>query len=311
MANENCNANIPRGHKIGFALYNTAKASAFTKLFSVNSFGLKGITNKVTDDGIKGTIFDVKGEDVVSTKAVSGAVTMNPRPEDLEAVCHAIFGGPGFTAGILNPGEMCGYHHWGELDPKLDVIYRYDNCVTSSATWSASDSSPLLLLNWNVEGQTETLTTTGGVAAFPSAIVASSEQPFVFRQATLTFGGTVTRMKSFNYTVNHNLDLSGFYNSLTREEMPSGGQTHELSVELPWDVAAEVAKIGSIQTVAATVEFVAGTSEFNLTFPNLEFVIDKPELSGRSRINNTYSCMAKMDPDNAIPYPVQIEVVNA
>lgn len=306
----NCSANVPRGHQFAIAEYGSASGAAFTRRLAVSRFGLRGITETVEDDGIADSLWAQEDSEIISAEAVRGPLVLNPRAADLQALCMCIFGDGAFATNVKNPGNICQYFQVGHMDPFQDQVYRYNNCVTSSAVFAAQQKQ-LLNLTMNVEGQSREIENDVTDTEVWPVLALSNQQPFVMRNATLTFDGSATRMRSFSYEVNHNLQLDDFYNSLNRVEMPVSEQTHTFTFEVPWDDTGEGDRIGTAQDVSATVNLVAGTKRIQFTWPKLFLIVDEPEISGRARIHNQYVCRAKHDPDNAIPYPVQITVVTS
>jgi len=305
----NCSANVPRGHQFAIADYGSASGAAFTRRLACSRFGFKGVTNTVEDDGIADSLWPQAEGEIISQELVTGPMVLNPRAADLQAICLCLFGDGAFAVNVKDPGNICNYFQVGHSDPVQDQIYRYNNCVTSSFVFSASDSSPLLNLVWNAEGQSRTIL--DDVDTNWPALALSTQQPFVLRQAVLTFDGAATRLKSFSAGGNHNLQLTDFYNSLNRVEMPVSQSDYTFEFELPWDATTEGDRIGTAQDISATLNFVSGTKRIQFEWPKLFLIVDEPEIAGRNRIHNRYACKAKHDPANAIPFPIRITVVVA
>lgn len=307
----NCAGNTPRGHQYAFAPYGSAAAAAFTTRLALVSHGMKGVTNTVVDDSMKDSIWEIKGDEVIATEGASGLVVLRPRAANLQAICMCIFGDGAFASNVKLPGNICQYFQWGHSDPVVDKVYRYNNCVTPSASFSASDSDPLLKLEWNIEAQSRTIT--DGVTANWPSLSASTQQPFVFRQGTLTIGADTFRMKNFKFDINNNLQLQDFFNSLNRVEMPSSGQQFVLTHTSPWDNENDEADwIGSLQEdISATLDFVSGTKQLKFEFPSMTAIVDEPDVSGTTRILNPISWRPKYDSADAIAAPVRITVVAA
>jgi hypothetical protein len=302
----NCTANVPRAHQFAMSDYGTAVDAAFTRRLAISNFALKGTTNTVVDDGIADSLWDQADGEVIATEQVSGQLVLNPRAADLQAICRCIFGGAAFATNTKLPGTICDYFQVGHLDPYCEKVYRYNNCVTSQAVFSAQEAG-LLNLAWTIEGQSRTMAE--AVGDWP-VLALSKQQPFVFRQGTLTIGGDTFKMKQFNFSIDNMLQMD-FFNSLHREEMPQGGQSFVLTHDSPWDLDTEADRIGTAQDVSADLDFVSGTKRIRFEFPRLYAIIDEPEITGRARILNSYSWRAKHEAGNAINAPVRITVVGA
>lgn len=304
----NCSGNTARTHQFGLTPYGSSSGDDPTIRLPCIRFGLKGITNTVVDEGINGSLWETKDDEIIANELVNGPLVLNPRADTLQAICLCIFGDGAFATDLKLPGNICSYYQLSHSDPVVDKIYRYNNCVTPSAVFSASDTSQLLQLEWNVEAQSRTVQ--DDVATNWPSLSLSSQQPFVFRQGTLTVGGSAFKIKDFRFTVNNNLQLTDFYNSLNREEMPSSLQQFELIHTSPWDSGTEAAKIGTSQTdIAATLLFQSGTKIIQFELPSLYTNLDEPEVGGRLRIHNQYTWKAKYDAADPIAAPVRIKVV--
>ncbi len=308
MANENCLVNIPPGHQFAMNAYGQT-GNTYTRRLALISCGLMGDTATVRDDGITDTLWEQTGDEVISALRVGGQVSLNPRAEDLQDICWAIFGGSAFSTNVKLPGKICEYFDFGHADPYLDKIFNYIKCVTAQAQFSSSEGQ-LLRLDWDIQAQSRTIGSTLGGGAWPSLNL-SVQQPFVFRQGTLVVNSVTTKFKRFNFTVDNGIQADDFFNSLTRGEMPSTAQTFTLTHDSPWDTASAASAVGTIKEVAATLEFLSGTKRVYFEFPRL-FGIDKePAVSGRQRIINGYSWRAKYVPGNSILAPVRITVVGS
>ena len=329
MALENCGKNVDRGH--GFAMwdYGTAyppdDAYVYARRLAFQQFDLKETTETVVDDGISENIHQHAGDEIIVAKRVSGTVRLNPRAEDTQALCRPIFGGADFSANEKLPGPICEYFGLGHADPYNDIILNYENLVVSEATFSAQERG-LLNLSMNVEGQQRTVlsgvTVDGSspnVGVWPEDLVLSEQQPWAMRQGVLTLnfgsGAVARQFKNFSLVVNNGIASEDFFNSMYRKEMPSSLQTIRLTHDSPWDVAADIAALGTLRNAACELTFTSGTKVLKFTFPYLVGVQDEPGISsGQGRILNQFVWNAKKPPQSptpAINAPVKIRVVTA
>jgi hypothetical protein len=262
----------------------------------------------VQDDGITDTLYEITGDEVIASQRVSGSLSHHPRPEELQDLCLAIFGGEAFASNQKLPGKICEYFQIGHADPYLDKVLQYVNCVTASASFSSSQGQ-LVKLDWQIEAQTRNVLST--VAGNWPVLTLSQQQPFVFRQGTLSIGGVNTRFRQFQLNIDNGIQADDFYNSLTRQEMPASKQTYTLTHETPWDLPSYVTNLGTIKEAAAQLEFVSGSKVLRFEFPRLFGIDEEPGISGMNRINHGFSWKAKWIPGNAINAPVRITVINA
>ena len=306
----NCAANTSRGHKFGMAAYGTLNTDPITRRFAVTRWGLRGVPETVTDDSITDTLWQIRGGEILVAEPIEGPIDMRPRPEDLQDICRAIFGGPAFVGNVKLPGDICDFFHMAHYDPNTNHDYKYNDCVTKTATFSATEKG-LLELSWTVSAASRVITA-GGVGpvsnVIPAPLVLSTQQPFAFRQGTLTIGGRNFPMRQFNLTIDNGIQ-EDFFNQLAPSERPSGAQTYVLTHDSPYDLPADVALVSStIQQVSAELEFVSGTTSLLFEFPVLETFVGEPEVVAGQRIINSYSWRAKYDSLNAIAAPVRITV---
>jgi len=304
----------------------------YARRLAFQQFDLKENTETVIDDGITENIWQYAGDEIIVAKRVSGTVRINPRPEDTQAFCMAIFGGDPFGTAPLAaneklPGPVCEFFGLGHGDPYNDKILNYENLVVGEATFSAQERG-LLNLSMNLEGQRRTILTgvtkdaaSPNVAVWPFPLPLSAQQPWAMLQGTLRldYGGVIgivsKKFKNVSVTVNNGITADDFFNSMYREEMPSNLQTIRLVHESPWDDPNDIDAMGTLRNLSATLEFLSGTQRLYMEFPYLVSVQDEPGISsGQGRITNQFNWNAKMPPGTpapAIPAPVKITVVGA
>lgn len=305
----NCAGNTSRGHRFSMIPYGGAIADVPTVRLTPSRWGLRLEPETVRDDGIGETLWEVKGDEVLVAEMISGAISINPRPIQLQAICRAIFGGAAFAGNTKLPGDICDYFHLRHYDPNLNRAYRFNNCVTSQATFSAQERG-LLNLNWGVTAGARAIITSSAADEVPASLLYPTSQPFAFRSGTLTIASRTFRMKQFSLTVDNDLQMD-FFNQLTPTDRPVGMQTFTLTHDSPWDSIDDVAMLGSAQEAAATLNFVRGTEQLQFEFPSLFTYVPDPEVAARQRVMNTFSWRAKFDPAHAIAAPVRITAVQS
>lgn len=304
MALENCVANTPFLHSYAMTAYG-AGSGAFTKALALERFDLKGTPNTVQDEGMNGSLWRQVGSQIIATMKAGGSIAHNPRADELQTLFPCLMGGT-FVGNTLTPTKICEFFSMGTLDPTALRQLKYTNLVTNTWEIAASDSSPLLKLTANLEGQTRNSTT--GVSGWP-VLLTSNKQPMVFRQCTLTLNSANQRVKSVRITGNNNIIGDDFFNSLTRVEMPCPAQDFALVTELPVDTGTIVDYGSGAITASAEVEFVSGGDSLKFEFPNLFATPSDPAKSGRNRLLNTIEWSAQVDPA-AAGYPVRVTAIS-
>lgn len=303
MAGENCVANTPINHQYGFTDYGDADTDAFKTRFTAESFALRQQVQTVKDEGT-GSPWDIIGTAIESRNIVNGAISMVPRPDQMAKLLPALFGNAPLTPTTYGPaGAICDFFHIGHYDPVIDRIFRYNNVVTNTWTFSASDSSPLLRLEMNVEAGSRLLIPAVGGTAWPS-LPLSIVQPFVFCYAVVNVDGTDLRVKDLSISGNNNLDTEGYFNSCDRIEIPSQFQTYTLSHSVPFDGADGLALLETATNVSAYVVFTSGIYTLRFDFPSLFSRPEDPSISGRNRVLLPIEWQCQYDPNNPGETPI-------
>lgn len=310
MANINCSANTPINHQYYITDYGSdipapTGGGAYVERFTAESFALRQQVQTVKDEGT-GSPWDVEGAAIESRNIVNGTVTVVPRPDQMSSWIQDMLGNAP-AGNVYKPaGEICEFYHIGHYDPVIDRIFQYNNCVTNTWSLSASDSSPLLRLELNVEaGSRELIDAVGGTVA-PTGLPLSLVQPFVFCYLELTVDGTAYRVKDISISGNNNLDTEGFFNSCDRVEIPSQFQEFTLSHSVPFDGADGLALLNTTANVTAQAVFVSGAYTMTIDFPSLFARPEDPSISGRDRILLPIEWQAQYDPNVAGETPITI-----
>lgn len=308
MANENCLANTSADNTFALTPYGTF-TNVYTRAISCLSYGLVGSNATARDEGMNGTPWRQKGSEVLVSSRASGPIVHNPRIDELQHLIPLLMGGT-FVLDVLTPTKICDFFSTGNKDVLTDRILDYIKCVVATWEISASDSSPFLQLTMNVEAAEEQIRT--GVGGWPVGLALSVLQPLVFRQGTLELGfagglEAAYRMKSVTLRGDNGIQADDFFNSLTREDMPSAFQDFFVVPEIPWDSGDLVDLTADAQEASATIEFQQGTSILRFEYPDLFVAPSNPAISGRSRTLNTLEFAAQVDAAGA-GYPVRVTV---
>lgn len=304
MAGLNCVANTPINHQYGITNYGDINTDPFVTRFTAESFNLRQQVQTIKDEAT-GSPWDIIGTEIESRNVVNGAITMAPRPDQMATLLQCMFGATPLSPTDYQPtGNICDFFHIGHYDPVIDRIFRYNNSVTNTWALSASDSAPLLRLEWNIEaGSRELIPALLGVAwpVLPLSIV----QPFTFCYAQLNIDGVEQRMKEINISGNNNLDTEGYFNSCDRIEIPAQFQTFELACSLPFDGAIGLNRLTNTANVSAYAIFASGASTLRFDFPSLFARPEDPSISGRNRVLLPLQYKAQYNPNNPGETPIR------
>lgn len=291
----NCVANTPINHQYAITNYGDLSTDPFVVRFTAENFGLRRQVRTVKDEGT-GSPWDIIGAEIESQYPVSGTISMVPRPDQMSILLPCLLGNAAATATTYKPaGVICDFFQIGHYDPTagINTVFKYNDMVTNTWTLSASDSSPILKLDWAVEGATRATAAGATWPVLPLSIV----QPWVFRQCVLTVGASTYRIKDIRISGNNNLSTGDFYNSAYRTELPTQKQDFMLTHTTPFDLAQDLALLSLAANVTAQVVFTSGANILTIDFPSLFARPEDPSIQGRQRVHNTIEWHAQYDPN--------------
>ncbi len=305
MAGENCIANVPINHQFALIEYGKNATDPYAFRFAAENFGLRRQVVTVQDEGT-GVPWDVIGSAIESRYPVSGTVTMVPRPDQIQYILPCLFGNAATSPTTFKPaGVICDFFHIGHWDPTVKALFRYEGLVTQTWRLQCSDSSPLLRLEWAVEGAQRTQV--NNVTTSPwNALGLSIVQPWVFRQASVNVGGVSRRVKDVEISGNNNLDTKGSTTRLIELRCRPRSKT-SCSGILPRLIRRQTWRcLVSLRNVTGQVVFTSGTKVLTIDFPSLFARPEDPNVQGRQRIHNTIEWKAQYDPSVVGETPIVI-----
>lgn len=305
MAGENCIANTPINHRYWISDYKDAYADPYVMRFTTDNFGLTRVTETVKDDGT-GSPWDVKDSEIESRYAVRGPISLTPRPEQMATLLPCMLGNdPALT--VYEPaGKICDFFQVGHYDPTVAKVFKYKNLVCGSWAIACSDSASLLKLEMNVEAA-ERLT----AAYVTETLPLSTQKPWVLRQAVVTIGGNVFRVKDIRIAGNNNLSTDDYFNSAYRVEIPSLFQQYTFSHTSPFDTANDLALLDTAANVTGKVVFTSGSNVLTIDFPSLFARPSEPTVGQRQRVLNKIDWTAQYDPATVGQTPIKFTLVTA
>jgi len=283
MPSNNCTANTPRRHQYAFS---ASAGTTYVNRVGASNFGLKTTKTYAKDTGNNGTLHSRDEDYVRDRTAIAGPIAFAPRASDMRWALPLILG-TAFSTNTIKAGAQCPFFRVGHLDQVVDIVYNYVDCVTSKATFSSSDSAGGTLgLSWDIEAATSSQSASSG---WPVMTLAT-QQPFVHAHSTVTVGGIVTRVKDISILIDNQLQVDQYFNSLTRGDFPSDGQTITLTHTSPFDAATDLAMTNLTAAVAATVVYTNGALSLTFNFPCLRYIATEPDVGARgSRVVNQYT----------------------
>ncbi len=209
MATTNCTANTSRRSLYALGI---SGGNAVSKLISARSWGLKQTTTYAKDEGPNGTLWDDDSNYAIDKTSAAGPIDFVPRPDHFRWLLPLIFGGT-FSTNDLKPAPICAFYKAARYDRTLDKVFLYNDCVTSTASFSSSSSAPVLAINMAIEAKTRTR---GAANTWPSGMTLSALQPFVHSSSTLQLDSNSIRVDDIKIDVDNMLITDSFFNSQTR-----------------------------------------------------------------------------------------------
>jgi hypothetical protein len=226
--------------------------------------------------GVRGTRSHVVERTRMGLIAVGGSVNLIPGPADLDLLLRLITGSTksGNNFAIAETIE----EFYVGVD-KIAAQYLYSGCKIMQATFSGSTGS-FLSLTCDIIGKTETAGTISGL----SALVPSLATPYVFHDATLSYGGTSYQFKEFSFVFNNGLKADRYMNSITRTDIPELDRVLTISLGLPFTSDTLALYDIGITSAQVVLTFTNGGYVFTITLPAVQFPTQVPSLPGREEI---------------------------
>ena len=283
MPSNNCTANTPRRHQYAFS---ASAGTTYVNRVAASNFGLKTTKTYAKDTGNNGTLWSRDEDYVRDRTAIAGPISFAPRASDMRWALPLILG-TAFSTNTIKAGGQCPFFRVGHLDPVVDIVYNYVDCVTSKATFSSSDSAGGTLgLTMDIETATSSQSASSG---WPVMTLAT-QQPFVHAQSVLTCNSVARRVKDISIVIDNQLQTDQYFNSLTRGDFPSDGQMITLTHTSPFDEAADLALTNLTAAVTASVVYTNGALSLTFNFPCLRYIATEPDVGARgSRVVNQYT----------------------
>lgn len=224
------------------------------------SVGCQG--EHLSSDLICGTADDIAEQTAEGQEDVTGSITLEPRPDELEALLPFISGttkvGNDFQTGTTpTPFYLI-------IDKGAD-IYEYNIISVARATFRSAPGGKLQLV-LDLLGITET-----PGATFPAIDATISTQlPYVHHQLVENLAGTARFVDDVETIIDWNLLTDRFGNSQTRCESPSGGLivNHNVNLRFTADEAAlyDIAIAG----IDGSSTWTNGPDSFAMTYGKLQ-----------------------------------------
>ncbi len=261
----------------------------------VGTFGL-GLHNTVIDTaGIRGTRQHPVERTRPNLQTVSGPITMNPGPGDLNFWLTPIMGqaatGAGTSGSPYSWTPADKINTYGSLFIGIDRLaqqHLYSGCQVNQAVFRATQGA-FLELEMDIQGLTESVGASVLGAGF-AALIPSLQTPYVLSDASLTYGGTTFQFRHVEVVISNGLKLDRFMNSVTRTDLPALDLAVSVSLDLPYtsdelSLYNQNATAGNVVLTFTNSTGDSGSqSQLQFQLPATQFPTEPPITPGRDEI---------------------------
>lgn len=306
LLNNNCKPNTPVKHEYWLAGFGKEFADPYDIRFTAEEYGVVGNRGVQGDQGT-GSPFEVMESVYDVNQAGSGGITLTPKPDQMPYILPCLLGNVVQNTNEYVPaGSICNFYQLAHYDPVTTYVFRARDCVTDNWTFSASDTQPILRLNFNVEAcsVSKEVYNVSNFSGYPFPL--TKQKAWLFRGLVLNINSNTYRCKSIAISGNNNLSKGDFFNALTRTEIPSIFQEFTLTHQSPFDSANDVALLNQATNVSAYATFTSGTSVLRFDFPSLFARPQEPGVGGRQRIFNQITWRCQYDPTVSGQTPIKV-----
>ena len=260
-------ASVGFAGKLGISAANPVDAS-----FDFVSESLRLAGANISHDGIHG----LRGEQAERIRAtnysVGGGISMQPCPEELAALLPWAFGavasGTTFALAETLPSRYV------TID-RVAKVFAYAGCVVNSATFEASEGSPMSL-SLEVVGTTETV---GNSGTFPS-LTNTLTTPFMFHDTAITIAGNSEAIKNFRLTVSNNLVVA-YNNSQSASFIVPGPRSVTLELTTPYSSSETDLYALAVGGVAVVITLTNGGYSLVFTIAKWQVPTQSPTVGGK------------------------------
>lgn len=276
-----------------------ATGGAVTKQLQNVSCGIGKSGSIIGKDGARGTRSRHTGNPNTGPHAVGGPLSVQPSPDEWDALLPYILGGT--RTGSGTSGSPWSYP-LAETLPSMRVsqdlrlsgtgsdamCFHWDGCKVNTARIGSSAGGQVLTLDMDIQGKTQTVN-----ATWPSiASTLTTDKPFIHGQLTLSLGGSSRQIDNFGITIDNALILDRFLNSLTRTELPESDRNITLECDNPFTIGDIALYEIAIAGIAGVATFTNGLSVLTFTFANLKAPPQIIEKAQRGEAMNKLAFMA-------------------
>lgn len=253
---------------------------SFSEPYDFLSENLKASQERIHSNSIRGTRSRPKERNRQGLRRVSGTITMNPSPTELDNLLPR----------ILGAAEATDTFDVAETLPEFDVLidrvskrFNYTSCKVARATFSGSSGQPIQLV-LDIVGKDFDNSDT----AFPG-LTFDTDAMYVFNDSSsgVTLEGSTREIQDFNLVID-NLVEARFRNSNTATDVTAQDRDITLSVTSPF-TSSEIAlfddAVDDVDGATGSLVFTNGNQSLTFTFGNLLLMpAETPNVQGKQEI---------------------------
>lgn len=205
---------------------------------------------------------------------VGGPIVMQPTPVELALLLPWIYGAA--ASGTNYPlGDTLTSRY--VMIERVTDAYLYTGTLVDKATFSVSESSPVLQLTLDTVAVSETASQT-----FPSLSIDTTTSPFIFSELVVEVAGTAYAIREWSMTVDNQVDRNRFLNSLTLHTGANAtGRVITTRIVVPHTLGDAIYGAGE-GGVRVQATFTDGNVSLDLDMTKCAFPRESPVVKGRS-----------------------------
>jgi hypothetical protein len=248
---------------------------------------LRLVTVNAFNDGIRGTRSRNKARVRQVQRRVTGGITMNPTPVELDQ----------WFPRILGAAEVADAFALAETVPEFGVLidrvaarYVYTGCKVSRCTISGRQGE-LISFRVDIEGKDEIESAT----AFPGTIPAiDGGAPYVFSDCTfaLTADASAVEVQEFEITIDNVVSADRFMNSLTRNTIVALDRMVTVRLVVPFTADEIDLHDQAAGGQGGTLTLTNGGQSTLFTFGALDTPAETPSITGKDELTQTLNMTA-------------------
>ena len=248
--------------------------------FKSEAFRLQQET--INGNGVRGSRSHTLERVRAGLQRIGGAISLEPSAQDYAQLLPWILG----SAAVVVSGTNRRYDINDALITQYltvdrnAAVFSYTLAAVNQATFSA-EQGEMLGVDLDLVGATETVAAAG---TFPAIYPDVTTNPFVLSDVALSVNSTTVTAKSFELTVNNNVDKDRFFNSNTIAAMVGRDRSVMFKTRLPYGDWTALYNTGASTGVAVLISLAIGAVTMTISMPKVVFQPVSPVVEGRVEV---------------------------